>query len=114
MNTEQGERSGATGKHIQRVILERYQANLPESVGKLKDCDLDQAKQAMAENEAMQKAVTVAIFVLSNKIDQLTEQFNSLTESINRISKAVEEMPDLIHNTMLTAVSKPAGGGKAN
>lgn len=101
-------------KQLERIIIDRYQAALPEFVEKFKDHDLDQLRQAAAENEAMRNAVTVALFALSNRFDKQSEDIRSIADAIKRISKAIEEMPDLIRNTMLTAVSKPPGGGKAN
>jgi len=101
-------------KQLERIIIERYQAALPESVEKYKGHDLEQLRQALAENEVMRNAVTVGLFALANRFDKLVEEIRSISDSINRISKAVEEMPDLIRNTMLAAVSKPAGKGRVN
>lgn len=112
--TEQNSGIEPAVKQMERVILEQSQAMLPDAVEKFKNHDLDQLRQAMAENEAMRNALTIAVFTLANKYDHLAEEIRILTDAINRMSKSVEEMPDLLRNTMLTAVSKPAGGGKAN
>ena len=101
-------------KQLERIIIDRYQAALPKSVENFKGHDLDQLRQAAAENEAMRNAVTVGLFALANRFDKLVEEIRSISDSINRISKAVEEMPDLIRNTMLAAVAKPAGKGRVN
>ena len=112
--TEQKGAIEPAAKQLERIIIDRYQAALPEILEKFKDHDLAQLRQAVAESEAMRNAVPVALFALSNRFDKQAKDIRSIADSIKRIAKAIEEMPDLILKTMWTAVSKPPGGGKAN